>query len=155
MRNISITALYALKKVVDGEIKKRERITTGDHVVSDTVRISLKGTVKVCPDEEYTPTISIPHKTALALFLRYCGVTGEHALNALQRAMSDAIKLDKDAAKSLAEVAMLDEAEARVTAMLGSLPKDKRDGKVIAKVEGNGHMVVVEQEEHTFPVYIE
>lgn len=148
MKNISLLSLLAVSKLVETEIKARgERPNVGRHTVSDEVRIGVDGTVNVSADEEYTPTVKIPLKAAFALFVRYSGITGEHALNALQKAMSEALTLDEEAQEKIAEIAVLDAAQQKVSDMLGSLPKAKRSGKVTIKVTGAGDRILPEAAE--------
>lgn len=148
MKNISLLSLLAVSKLVETEIKARgERPNVGRHTVSDEVRIGVDGTVNVSADEEYTPTVKIPLKVAFALFVRYSGITGEHALNALQKAMSEALTLDEEAQEKIAEIAVLDAAQQKVSDMLGSLPKAKRSGKVTIKVTGAGDRILPEAAE--------
>jgi len=138
LKDINTTTLVSLVKALETELKSREDLAPGIHTVSDSVNLELRGSVEVNESETYTPTISIPLKVTMALFVRYSGITGAAALNALEKAMSEALTLDKKAQKLISELAVLDQAEEKVTAMLGELPKAERKGKTFVKVEVNG-----------------
>lgn len=135
MKSIPTTALVALHKALETELKTREDLVPGTYIVSDSVSLDLKGSVVVNERELYTPTISIPLKVTLALFMRYSGITGQHALDALEKAMTESLKLDKKAQKSIIELTTLDKCEEKITAMLGELPKSERKGKTLVHVE--------------------
>ncbi len=123
-----------LAKTLEKAAKKdRSVLPTGDFEVDTLVTLHVQGSIKIGEDTERVPTADLPIKTALALFVRYSGVTGEHALKALQRAMREAIENGEDAAEGLAEATMLDEAEKRVRSTLEDLPKVSRKGRVTIK----------------------
>ena len=67
----------------------RERIAPGNHEVDAVVHVH--GTVKVGKDYTTVPTVSVPLKETLALFVAYCGCTREAAKAALLRAAGEAI----------------------------------------------------------------
>lgn len=135
MKSIPTPALVSLHKALETELKSREDLTPGTYIVSDSVSLDLNGSVVVNEREQYTPTVSIPTKVTLALFMRYSGITGQHALDALEKAMTEAVKLDKKAHKLIAELATLDKCEEKVASMLGELPKCERKGKTLVHVE--------------------
>jgi len=112
----------------------RNSLPVGKHTVDATVTLHVEGRVTVSADGDYLPTTSIPLKATLALFMRYAGVTGPLAMDALIKAMSEAITLDEEAVALLAEVADLDAAEAKVRAGLDALPRKPRKGNVTVKV---------------------
>jgi len=132
----------ALGKALDKQAKKqRDDLTPGEHEVEGEITLSYSGTVKVSEDESYTPTTSIPLKVALALFLRYSGVTGPTARDALIKAMTEALEIERlsgkekrAAVEAIREVADLDAAEEAVRKGLAELPEATRKGKVSAKV---------------------
>lgn len=150
--------LAALANVLPKDAKKnRENLAAGEHDLDTEITLAIKGTVKVSEDEEYTPTIKVPHKLALALFIRYAGVTGEAAVKALTKAMAEALEIEKlsgpdkkNALKAIGEVADLEAAEKRLDAALFELPKASRVGKVNVKaaveVVAAGSTVLVEGE---------
>lgn len=134
----SATTLLALNTAATKLAKDvRDSVTPGTYEVDEVVAFRVTGTVKVGEDETYTPTTSVPTKAALALFMRYAGVTGPHAMEALARAMREAAALGTDAkaAKIIAEMHDVDATEAKVIASLEALPKATRKGKVsVSKV---------------------
>jgi hypothetical protein len=126
--------LLALAKLLEKEAKAtRDVVKPGDYKIDTEVRLHVEGTLQVAEDHEYTPTTSIPWKTTLALFVRYAGITREHALRGLVQAMTEALKADEGAEELVAALADLDEAEAEVQASLDELPKQERRGAVSAK----------------------
>jgi len=137
---LAALAAELAKSAKDGRIM----LDVGEHSVHAEVTLAIDGSVTVSEDEVYTPTTSIPLKLALALTLRYAGVTGPYAMAALVRAMTEAIAIDaltgkakKSAEAAIGELADLDAAEAMVIAGLAEMPKKSRLGKVkvAAKVE--------------------
>ncbi len=112
----------------------RDSLPVGRHALDETVTLRVTGSVLVSEDTEYTPTASIPLKAALALFVRYSGVTGQAAMDALTRAMTEALETGTNAAQNMREMAILDAAEATVRAGLTDLPKAPRKGPVTVQV---------------------
>lgn len=140
---ITLMALAAqLKKQAD-KARKTDKPAAGEFEFDQTFMVSLKGTAKLLADEDYTPTANIPMKDALALFLRYAGVTGPAAMDALVKAMTEAAeigalptdKAKKERRAAIREIADLDEAEKLVNKKLGELPLATRKGKFTPKVE--------------------
>ena len=138
MKSINTPALVAAHKALAAEIKSRADLSPNTYSVDDTLTLDLKGTIVVNPEEKYTPTISIPLKVTLALFVRYSGITGAVALNALEKAMSEALDLGDKAEENVRELADIAQAEKKVKKMIGELPKATRSGKTLIKVECNG-----------------
>lgn len=131
MDAITLTALAKnLEKLADN---KRPELSVGKYEVNATVTLSVQGTVIVSEDHDYRPTTSIPYKTAMALFIRYAGITGQSAMNALTRAMSEALTLGKNAENELSELADLEAAEAVVSSGLTAMPLKTRLGAVKVK----------------------
>lgn len=122
---------FALGKIVkEAELKKlRVLQTEGKHAVDFAVRVS--GFYDVRPSEEYTPTAHVPIKTALALFVRYSGITAPHALKLLERSMMLAVILGEKGETMLKDFADLEKYEEQVSAMFQNLPKAQRNGKVL------------------------
>lgn len=147
--------LTALGKTLEKEAKKRRgELKPGDHTVEGTITFDYKGTVKVLEDETFTPTVNIPFKVTLALFVRYAGVTREAAMTALTKAMTEALATEKLTGKekkaaiaAIREVADLEEAEERVREGLAELPKETRAGKVTPKVAVTAREEVEEVDE--------
>jgi hypothetical protein len=128
------TALLGLAKLLEKEAKKaRPDVTAGEYELDEEILIRLDGTLNVGEDHPYIPTVSIPHKEVLALFVRFCGITREAALEHLQAAMKAALTEGDDAAELLAGMADLAEAEARVQKTLTALPQVVRRGAVSTK----------------------
>jgi hypothetical protein len=146
--------LTALAKSLTKQAKKaRESLSSGDHEVEGEITLFYKGDVTVLPDETYTPTADIPLKVALALFVRYSGITRDAAMEALIKAMKKALEIEelkgkdkKLAVEAIREIADLDEAEETMRAGLDKLPLKDRKGKVLAKVAVNEVIRFQEQE---------
>jgi hypothetical protein len=134
LSQLSTPILHILGKVIAAELKKRDKLPVDTYTVMDECTLNVEGKVNVFPDEEYTPTASIPMKAAFALFVRYSGVTGKNAMNALVRAMKESVALGADArTEAVQELADLDRAWETVLAGLEELPKQPRKGKVTVK----------------------
>jgi hypothetical protein len=110
----------------------RQQVATGEHEVNTLVHI--QGTVKVAKDYTTVPTVSIPLKETLALFIHYCGCTREAALTALHRAASEAIDATGKGKGSLeAAIPVVEEGLKRVMEELDELPRQDRKGAVSIK----------------------
>lgn len=141
--------ITALGKALENQAKGlRALLTPGEHTVAGRVILDYEGKVQVGDDEQYIPTVAIPLKVAMALFLRYAGVTGPHAQKALMRAMKEALEIEamgladkKSAYDAIKELSELDDAEQEIRKGLDALPPKVRRGKVGVK------MSVVEVEE--------
>jgi len=135
--------LTALSKELGKKAKKvRGDLKPGEHEIEGEVTLAYQGIVNVLVDEKYIPTVDIPLKVALALFVRYAGITREAAIEALIKAMTKALEIEKlkgkereRAIEAIREIADLDAAEKTVRDGLEKLPEKTRAGKVIAKVE--------------------
>ena len=93
--------------------------------------IRVKGAIKVSADYQRTPTVDIPIIETLALFMKYCGVTGEFAANALFKAMTDAVNKDKTGqGEILAALPIINATMDKVKAKLAALPKVDIKGPV-------------------------
>jgi hypothetical protein len=147
MKNLNTLTLRTLAKAIETELKSRTDIQPGTYKVNEELNISLAASIVQNGEEEYTPTISIPTKVTLALFVRYSGITGDAALSALQRAMTEAVKIGEKAEESVSELADIKAAEKKVKKMLGELPKDKRKGKCLIDVASASAEVLGENSE--------
>lgn len=134
---VVIALTSQLKKLAKGQ---RPLLAPGVHQISQRVSFDLVGEMTVGEDHERTPTQSIPYKTAFALFVRYSGVTGEAAAKAMERALHEAIAMERDGepdakakATLLKGVADLDDAEKIVQKQLDALPKKSVRGTVVCK----------------------
>jgi hypothetical protein len=136
MSTVNTLALICAQKAIADELKKRDGLEPGTYnVVDESVNVSMSGLCEVNVPEMFTPTVEIPLKVSLALFMRYSGITGQHALNALERAMTEALTLGVKGEKTIVECATLDKYEEKVKVMLGELPKKERKGKTLVKVK--------------------
>lgn len=113
----------------------RDGLAAGTHEIDITVRIA--GTLTVGEDTDKVPTVSIPLKEALALFIRYSGITGPHAVNLLRRALTDALTPKEDGEQNhrgvgaIADAIDIDaEIESIVEPMLATLPRTPVKGAV-------------------------
>lgn len=138
-----VNTMAVAKAVKDAEAKKvRKNLEVGHHKIENLV-VEINGHINVAEDEEYTPTVEIPIKATLALFIRYCGVTRAAATDALVRAMTNAIDADEkgdeksrrifDEIKASQED--IDACKQVVDASMMELPKKMRSGKVTSKLE--------------------
>jgi len=129
MTNEETTAVA--KAISDKALKHaRSGLSVGRHEVDVTVRIH--GSLSVFADTDKTPTVSIPMKETLALFIRYCGITREAAISVLTRAMTDALDDSTEGAGAvLAALPVLEETmNTIVNPMLKSLPRTPVKGMV-------------------------
>jgi hypothetical protein len=112
----------------------REMLKAGEYDIDTTVRIS--GKIRVGEDYKVAPTVSIPLKETLALFIAYSGVTGEHAIKALRLAMQHSISLTGCGQGELAKnMPIVDENIARVqNEIIATLPRQPRKGQVTTKL---------------------
>jgi hypothetical protein len=140
MDNKTIIALT--KAVSDRQAKAaRPSLTVGTHEVDFTVRV--RGSLTVSEDTDKTPTVSIPMKETLALFIAYSGITGQHAKNLLTRAMTDALAIQADGEQNHNGVGAIRDALPKiaeierdvVAPMLASLPRTKVNGMVRANLD--------------------
>jgi len=127
------TPLSAVEQIALSKYKAdkdaREHVGIGIHNLDMVLHIT--GSMSVNPDEEYTPTVSIPIKKALALFIKYCGITREAAIQVLGKAMTDALSDEVSANETIEEVESM---EKKIQELVGSLPPQIRAGKVSAKL---------------------
>jgi len=131
------TTLLALERVTKQAAKAakaREEVAAGDYKFDTVLTFNLKGELRVAEDFEWTPTVSIPIKETLALFMRYCGATREAAMAGLMRAMKEAHELEEKGETCIAELADLKEMEKQVVESLGQLPKELKKGAVTGKL---------------------
>lgn len=127
---MDMLTLLVIKKWAETELKKAAKPAVGLQTVADTVTLKVTGSVKKGADYERTPTVSIPHKLAMALFLEKSGITREVAAAMLVDAMTEALNLNEKGEEFVeAKLRDVDAAEARVAAMLGQLPKVVVNGK--------------------------
>lgn len=119
--------------------KARNGIRPGVYNVDILLRIA--GALTVNRDETYTPTVDIPLKATLALFIRFCGITREAAKAALVRAMTEALAQDEKGddktariVSEIGDVSIIDDCMAQVLETLDTLPDKTRKGKVLTNL---------------------
>lgn len=107
--------------------------------IDEVVVLRVKGQVKKGEDNEYTPTVDIPLKTAFALLLEKAGYGREdqrqNAIDLLVESMTEALTADADKDEALqARMFDIDKAMDRVKQATAALPKKTRNGTVTVKV---------------------
>jgi hypothetical protein len=140
MNNKTIIALSKAvgKRQIDAA---RPSLTVGTHEVDFTVRV--RGSLTVSEDTDKVPTVSIPMKETLALFIAYSGITGPHAANLLRRAMTDALAVKEDGEQNHRGVGAIREALPKieeierdvVAPLLLTLPRTPVNGMVRANLD--------------------
>ena len=86
----AVETLALSKLVKDGDIKTaRPTVKVGSYPVELTVKVT--GTLAVGADNDRRPTAAVPTLAALALAMKYAGITGPHAKVAITRAMAEAM----------------------------------------------------------------
>lgn len=113
----------------------RAALSDGRYQVDTTVRVC--GSLVIDPDCQISPTVSVPLKATLALFIRYAGITRETAIAHLTRAMTEAIQSgSKGEDALLAQCPAVEQTLATVQdRVLSTLPKVTRKGRVRAFLE--------------------
>ena len=122
--------LLAIEKAASKTAKAenaRDKLTPGTYSVETVVKVS--GTLTVAPDTERVPTVSIPLLPALALALRYAGVTGNAARDAILRGVREALENGQAAADLLPE-GLESEVAALKKSIAAELPKTPVKGAV-------------------------
>ncbi len=129
-------ATVALSKVIKETALKAARagLAVGSHAVDFTVRVH--GRMNVAEDTEKIPTVSIPMKETLALFIRYCGITREAAMLILERAMNDALAESSQGTGAIAEAMPIinETMDSVVAPLLARLTKTPVKGMVTTKL---------------------
>jgi len=132
LTNIEVTALNNLVAAKAAKAA-RDEVNPGEHAVDFTVRVT--GTVKVLADTEKTPTVSIPVKEVLALFVQRSGCTREHSLALLRECLTDALSASTEGKGAIEGAIDLDaEFKAAVADLTASLPKTPVKGAVKASL---------------------
>jgi hypothetical protein len=125
----------ALNNAIETKVAKaaREAVEAGSFSVDFTVRVT--GSVNVAKDTEKTPTVSIPVKEVLALFVARSGCTREASLALLKECLTEALTKGVEGQGAIEAAADIDEAfKAQVNALTAGLPKSPVKGKVTAKL---------------------
>tara|TARA_R110000824_G_scaffold334179_1_gene520739 strand:+ start:180 stop:677 length:498 start_codon:yes stop_codon:yes gene_type:complete len=127
----------ALAKVAKA---RRGEIPAGFLRVDQEVTLRCVGEVLTLEDGEQTPTSHIPTVLSWALFIHHAGITGDAAVNALVKAMTEAIEISslkgddrKEAEAKIGAIADLDAAMVKVKEAMKKLPKKPRKGAVRPK----------------------
>lgn len=136
--NIQDAANSVALSKINADVNARETLLPGTYNVDTMVHV--KGTIKVGEDYLTRPTVSIPLKETLALFIAYSGVTGPHAIAALRLAMQHAIAEDGTGKGELeTTMPIVAQTLARVQAeIIDQLPRQQRKGAIT-------HRLTVEQ----------
>jgi hypothetical protein len=130
-----LTAL-ALSRAVNAKADAvaREGVTEGHYDIDMTVR--LVGTIEVLADTDKKPTVSIPMKEVLALFVARSGCTREASVKLLRECMTEALLhgvKGEGAVAAAADIAA--EHKKVVNEMLEGLPRTFVAGAVKADIE--------------------
>ena len=107
----------------------------GRHYFDEVVTVRISGSVEKQSDQMVAPTVSIPLILTLALFWEKCGVTRDRALAILREAICEAMTTGKSKDEQI-EARMRDvekAVEAVKKDLIGTLPKQKRSGRVVTK----------------------
>ena len=136
MTNLNDLTTLALSRAISNkaDAAARSGVVAGTYDVDVTVRV--RGTLEVLEDTDKTPTVSLPMKEVLALFIARSGCTREHSLNLLRECMADALRdgvKGEGAVAAAADIAA--EHKKAVAEMLKSLPRTFVAGAVKADIE--------------------
>jgi hypothetical protein len=111
----------------------REQSAPGAYAVDLYVHVT--GTLDIAEDTEKTPTVSIPLKEVLALFVARAGGTRERSMNLLRECMADALERDVRGVGAIIDTVAIDAVyKEQVEAMVKTLPKTPVKGAVRAKL---------------------
>lgn len=119
---------------IESSESDRAAVAAGKYDVDAVVRVS--GTLSVGADYDTTPTVSLPVKEILALFVARAGFTRERSMQLLVECVHDAIAEDGHGAGEIAaRVAEVDDYLSAIKAeILDKLPRQPRKGAVKAKI---------------------
>ena len=136
MTSLNDLTTLALARAVSNkaDAAAREGVGPGTYDIDITVRV--RGTLAVAEDTDKTPTVSIPMKEVLALFIARSGCTREHSLNLLRECMTEVLHhgaTGQGAVAAAADIAA--EHQRAVSEMLKTLPRTFVAGAVKADVE--------------------
>jgi len=136
MSHLNDLTTLALSRAVNAKADKtaREGVVAGTYHIDVTVRV--RGTLAVAEDTDKTPTVSIPMKEVLALFVARSGCTREASVKLLRECMTEALLhgvKGEGAVEAAADIAK--EHKAVVNEMLESLPRTFVAGAVKADIE--------------------
>ena len=116
--------------------KVKTPVSVGTHQVDQVLTVRIKGEVKKFPDETYTPTVSVPLKSVVAVLLHLCGFQREKAVDTLTQAIGMALNLGKDTSDEVTKLLKdVDDCMKRVEDMTSTLPPQHRVGRCSVKGE--------------------
>ena len=110
-------------------------LSPGTHRIDEEFVVRLSGYVERHPDQQITPTTSVPLISVLALFWEKSGIAQDEAIRLLREAITEA--MDENACKNCRIKSRIDDVTLAVEAvkkdLLAELPKVPRAGKTITK----------------------
>jgi hypothetical protein len=125
----------------------RDEVAAGTYEVDLTVRV--KGTLCVSVDTAKTPTVSIPVKEVLALFVARSGCTREAGLALLRECLTEALNNSVHGVGAIETAVDIDaEFKQAVSDLTASLPKTPVKGPVKAHLEIEKVVQLVEMDMH-------
>ena len=123
-----------LAEKIFGQMKSP--LVEGTYPVDEVITIHLKGEVKKFADEVYTPTVSVPLKSTMAILLHLMGFQRDNAILTISKAMKMALEMEKNADEEILKLVKdIDKAMENVESMTSTLPPQTRKGKTTAKGE--------------------
>jgi len=115
MNNVNTSTLIALQKLVAKELKSRGNdgtLSAGSHVIDEEVRVKINAEIYVNDSHLIPPTVALPLKRTLALFLRHAGLDKRSGRRVLKKAIAESLEVQQlPAHKRAAEDADLAELE--------------------------------------------
>jgi len=127
--------LVALAKALE-KTAKPIQIAVGEHVINETITLTVQGTVKKGKNHEFTPTVEIPLLTTMALLLEKSGFQRERSKALLIEAMQEALANNADSSEIVAaRVRDIEAAMEHVKEVTSALPKKIRNGVTNVNVE--------------------
>jgi hypothetical protein len=105
------------------KLAEKTGLALGSHTINQTFTIQINGTVNKAADEQYTPTVDIPIKLALALVLEKAGFQRENAKKLLLDAMTEALTLSDKEEELLKDSTSLTPAELAIATRLKDVEK--------------------------------
>lgn len=114
--------------------KSRNQLLPGRYEIDKIIHVT--GTLTVGEDYSTTPTVSLPVKEVLALFVVNCGMNRDEAIELLRSSVADAIALKGKAKGEIAgSIDAVSETLGQVQKeLLAKLPSQPRKGKVSSKL---------------------
>ena len=113
---------------------KGERPAPGMYEVD--FEVAVKGSVSVGDDTTKKPTVSIPMKEVLALFIQRSGVTREASVKLLREAMIEALKQDTKGTGAIAAATDIEQVSKDIVSeVVASLPRTPVLGRVTTNLE--------------------